>query len=158
MFGVGNGELHDKSEPAQKRGIDVLLEIGGEDRESAILFHPLQQVTQFDIGETVVGIFHIGALEEKSIGFLEEKDGAACLRGGEKAAKILFRLADELADHRREIDAVEIESKVVRENFRSHRLSRPARPREKRADAGTVGGYPFPEYFRAVAHLRCDLV
>ena len=70
--------------------------------------HPLQQVIDLDVGIAVVAVLDLAALAEQRVRLVEEQDRAAVLGRVEQPAQILLGLADIFADHRGEIDAVEI--------------------------------------------------
>jgi hypothetical protein len=71
----------------------------------------------------------------KSASASSKKDHAAGLSRIEQAAQVLLGLADILADHRGEIDAVEIEPKMIGDDFGGHRLAGAAVAGEQHADA-----------------------
>ena len=135
LRGVGKGELNDEADAPQKRRVERALHIGRQDRQTAIGFHPLQQIADLDVGVTVVAVLDLAAFAEQRVGLVEEQDGAAVFRGVEDAPQVLFGLADVLADHLAEIDAIEIEPQFVGEHFGGHRLAGAAGAGEERADA-----------------------
>src|SRR5271163_4115674 len=82
----GEWELDDEAEAAEKGLVERGLAVGGEDGETAIGLHALEQVADFAVGVAVVAVFDIGALAEERIGFVEEQDGSALFSGVENAA------------------------------------------------------------------------
>src|SRR3954471_14373065 len=59
---VGERKLDQKAEATQKRRIDRVAHVRGQDREAAIRLHPLQQIADLKIGVTVVALLDLGAL------------------------------------------------------------------------------------------------
>ena len=110
---TGEREFTMKRSRRMKAGVERALHVGGEDRQAAIGLHALQQVVDLDVGVAVVAVLDLAALAEQRVGLVEEQDRAAVLGGVEQAAQVLLGLADVLADHRRQIDAVEIEPQLV---------------------------------------------
>ena len=95
----GNGnsmQLH----AAHEGLIHVVPHIGGQDGDALVLLHLLQQVADFDVGVAVVGIFHLRALAEQRVGFVEKENRIAVLGLVEDSVEILLRLPDVLADNR----------------------------------------------------------
>ncbi len=109
-----------------------------------------------------MAVLDLAALAEERVGLVEEEDRAAILGGIEEAAQVLLRLADIFADHRREVDAVEIEAQAVGDDLGSHRLARAAFSGEQGVDAQAaihlVGKAPFLVDRIALLHLRGYLV
>ena len=68
MRGVGKWELHDETQAAQKCLVERAAMIGRQDREAAVRFHPLQQVTDLDICVAIVTVFDFGPLAEQCVG------------------------------------------------------------------------------------------
>ena len=50
----------------------ALRKIGGQNRQAAVVFHPLQQKTDAHIGVAVAGVLHLAALAEQGVGFVEQ--------------------------------------------------------------------------------------
>jgi hypothetical protein len=83
----------------------------------------LQEVVDLDVSVAIVAVLDLAALAEEGVGLVEEQDGAALFRGVEKLAQILFGLADILADHRREVDAIQCQAQLAGEYFGGHGLA-----------------------------------
>src|SRR5689334_15457162 len=158
---VGKGKLDHKTKPAQKSIIDGRLQIGGQDRETAIGLHSLQQVTDLYVGVAIVTVFHFASFAKEGVGFVEEQHRAAFVGSVEHAAQVLFSFADVLADDLAQVDTVKIESQLVGENFSRHRLAGAAGAGEQRADAESAFAFgrkaPITVNFRALPHVRRDL-
>ena len=114
LGGVRERELDDEAQPAQEGRVERVLEVGGQDRQAPVGLHALEQVADLDVGVAVVAVLDLAALAEQGVGLVEEEDGAALLGGVEDAAQVLLGLADVLADHRGEVDAVEVEPQLAR--------------------------------------------
>src|SRR5439155_14002746 len=118
--------------------VECRTAIRREDGEARVVLHSLKEVVDLDIRVAVVAVAHLGATAEESIGLVEEEDRAASFSGVKNAPEVLLGLADVLADDAGEIDAIEIEVEVGRDDLRGHRLSGAARAREQRGDAPTT--------------------
>ena len=80
----------------------------------------------------------------------------ACLGGVEHAAEVLLGLADPLRDDLAEIDLVELEVELARDQAGDHRLAGAGRAREQRRYAGAARDLPrkpqLLEHLVRVAH------
>ena len=79
-----------------------------------VLLHALQQVADLDVGVAVVRVPDLAALAEQRVGLVEEQDGVGGLGFGEDARQVLLGLADVLADHRRQVDLVQVQARARR--------------------------------------------
>ena len=77
-------------------------------------------------------VLDLTPLAEESIRFIKKQNSGSAFRRVEYLAQVLFSLTDILADHLAEIDAIEIETKGVRQYFRGHGLTGSLRPRKER--------------------------
>ena len=100
-------ELDDEAQPAQERLVEVLLAVGGEDREALEALHALEQVADLEVGVAVVRVLDLGALAEQRVGLVEEQDHVGRVGGVEQPAQVLLGLADVLVDDLRQVDAVQ---------------------------------------------------
>src|SRR5262249_18355232 len=93
---------------------------------------------------------------------VKEEDNTTILGGIEQSAQVFFGFPDIFADDRGEIDAVEIEAKVISEHLGGHRLAGATLPGKERADAETSAHLfaksPSIVHFAALPHLVSDLV
>ena len=138
--------------------VHVVAQVGRQDDDAVVLLHPLQQVADLDVGVAVVGVLDLGALAEDGVGLVEEQDGVAVGRLVEDAVEVLLGLADVLADHRRQVDLVQLEAQLGGDDLGGHRLAgagrageeggRRPRPRPAAVEA------PRLQHGAAVAHRR----
>ncbi len=109
-----------------------------------------------------MGVLHLAALPEQRVRFVEEQDGAAGLRSVEQSSQVLLGFADVLVDHRRQVDAMQVEPQVVGDHLGGHRLAGAAGAGEQCADAQAaadpVGEAPAVVHGVPVSDLVCDLV
>jgi hypothetical protein len=94
--------------PPHEGIVQVLAQVGRQDRDPLVLFHLLQQVTDLDIRIAVVRVFDLGTLAEERIGFVEEKNRAARLGLAKNVMEVLLGLADIFADDLREVNLIKI--------------------------------------------------
>ena len=158
----GKREMHDETDAPHEGGVERLPEVRGQDRETAIGLHARQQVTDLDVGVTVVAVRHLAAFAEQGVGFVEQQDRAALLGRVEDPPQVLLGLADVLADHATQIDAVEIERQLVGDHLGRQGLAGAALAVEQRAHAEAAiarSGRQTPGLVdpRAVAELGGDL-
>ena len=118
--------------------VEVLAEVGRQDRDPVVLFHPLQEIGDLDVRVAVVRVAHFGAFAEQRVRFVEEQNRVGAFRRGEDAIEILLGLANVLADDTREIDFVEVQTQLTRDDLGGHRLARSGRPCEQRARSFAV--------------------
>jgi hypothetical protein len=128
-------EFHRGVQPAHERLVHVAAQVGGEHDDAVVLFHLLQQVADLDVGVAVVGVAYLRALAEQGVGLIEEQDGVAGRRLGEDAGQVLLRLADVLADHRGQVDLVQVEAEGVGQHIGGHRLAGTGRAGEQDGQA-----------------------
>ena len=74
LLDAGQREIDHEAQPAQEGLVEVLLAIGGEDREALEALHALEQVADLEVGVAVVRVLDLGALAEERVGFVEEQD------------------------------------------------------------------------------------
>src|SRR5581483_938795 len=155
-------EVDDEAQAAQERAIQSAFHVGGQNCEPAIRLHLLEQVVDFDIRVTVVAVFHLTAFAKERIGFVEEENRSPVLSGVKQTPQILLRLSDVLADHSREINAIQIQPQYVRDHFGGHGFTGTAFAREKRADAQSAAHLlseaPALVDLGALRHLLRDLL
>jgi hypothetical protein len=60
-----------KPDPSHEGGIDGVGQVGGENRDSCIGFHSLQEVADGLIRVAVFGVFDVGAFADQRVGFVE---------------------------------------------------------------------------------------
>ena len=101
------------------------------------------------------------ALAEERVGLVEEQQRAALFGRVENLLQVLFGLADVLADHRRKVDAVEIEAQLASQHFGGERLAGAAGAGEQRAQSETaltlVGKSPALVNLQPLLHLRGEM-
>src|SRR5204863_7707201 len=162
LMRVGERKLDGEAEASQKGWIEGLPLVRREDREAAVGLHPLQEVADLDVRVAVVAVLHLAAPAEERIGLVEEQDRAALVGGVEEPAEVLLRLADVLADDGAEVDPVEVEPQLPREDLGGRGLPGAARSGEQGADAEPTGAAPgeAPVFVdaRAPAHVERNLV
>ena len=110
MLAPGERELDHEAQAAQERRVQSAFHIGGEDRQAAVRLHALEQITDLDIGVTVVAVFDLAALAEEGVGLVKKENGSAIFGGVEDPAQVFLGLADVFVHHLAEIDAIEIET------------------------------------------------
>ncbi len=98
FFEVRNWELHHETQAPQECRGERTLRIGCKNRQASEFLHAPQQVVNLDVGVSVVGVFDLAPLSENRVGFVEEQEGAAVLRGVEDPTKVLLRLPDVFAE------------------------------------------------------------
>ena len=74
LGGLGERELDHEPDPAQECGVEVVLLVGRQDRQTPVALHPLEQVADLDVGVAVVAVLELGALAEEGVGLVEEED------------------------------------------------------------------------------------
>ena len=160
--GPGNGKVTMKRRRRIKAVSRALFMLVARMARPRYGFHALQQVVDLDIGVAVVAVLDLAALAEEGVGLVEEEDRPAVLRGIEEAAQVFLGLADVFADHRREVDAIEVEAQVVGDHLGCHGLAGAALARKEGVDAQAavhlVGKPPFFVDLAALHHLVRDLV
>ena len=104
---VGKWKLDDEAQAAQERRVQGTFHIGCKDRQAAVRLHTLEQITDLNIGVTVVAVFDLATLAEERVGFIEQQNRSAFFGGVEDPAQVFFGLANVLAHHLAEIDAIE---------------------------------------------------
>src|SRR3569623_2044712 len=161
MRGIGKWKLHDESDAAKESGIEQRFRIGGEDGETAITLHALQEIGELDVGVAVVTVLHLAAFAEQRIGLVEQQHRAAGLGGTEQAFEVFLGLADVFAHHRGEVDAIKIAPEVGGDDLGREGLARAALAREQRTNAEAArplrGVAPLLVDRRAMMHLVRDV-
>ena len=81
-----------------------------------------------------MAVLDLAAFTEERVGLVKQQDRPRLFRGFENVAQIFFGFANVLAHHAGQVDAIQIDVQLPGQNFGGHRLSRPARAGEQRAD------------------------
>ncbi len=92
--------------PPRERIVDLSAIASGEDRDAAVFFDSLEEISDLDIGITIVAVLHLGTFSKKRIGFVEKEDRTILLCCAQDATQILFRLANIFRHDGAQIDAV----------------------------------------------------
>ena len=82
-------------------------------------FHTLQQVVDLEVCVSVVARLHLGALAEQRVCLVEQQDRVAGLRGFKQRSELLLRLADVLGDDAGEVDLIEVQTQLARDQART---------------------------------------
>ncbi len=121
----------------------------------------MQEVTDLNVGITIVAVLHLTALPKQRIGFVEQQDGAASLRRVEHPPQVLFRFADVLAHHLAQVDAIQIQPQLVGQHLRRHGLARAAGTRKQHANTQTSRAFvlkaPRLIDLHSLPHVHRDL-
>src|SRR5215218_3947753 len=133
---VRRPELDHDVHAAPERLVDAVAGVRGDEQDAFEAFDPLKQEVGLEVGIAVVGVADVGAPRHQGIAFVEQQDAVAILGGGDGTVEILLRLADVLADRRRQIDPEQDLAEVGRQAPGRERLAGAARADEQRADAG----------------------
>jgi hypothetical protein len=116
---MGRKLVHFKSALQRHRKAEPRL--AHEQDQPPVLLCSLPQQIDLSVRKAVMRIFHVRALSKQRIGFVKKQHRAVRRGLGEDAPKILFGLADELAHHGGEVDAVEIASQLLRDRLGGRR-------------------------------------
>src|SRR5262245_22536730 len=122
---VRKGKLHRKMEAPYECLVHVLSEVGRQNDDAFVFLHPLQQITDLDVGVAIMGVFDLAPFSEQRIRLIEEQNGIGRFGLDEYTSEILFRLSDVLADHGRKIDLIKIEIQLPGDDFGRHGLAGP---------------------------------
>src|SRR5262249_46186643 len=79
---------------------------------------------------------------EQRVGLIKEEDRVGVLRRSENAFEVLLSLPDVFANDGGQVDLVEIQFQLTRDDLDRHRLARPRRAGEERADPFAKGQLP----------------
>ena len=105
-----------------------------------------------------MGVAHVRPLSEQGIGLIEQQDRVRTLGCGEDTVEVLLGLPDVLRHDGGQVDAKQLEAKVVGQYLRRHRLAGAGLPGEQDleplAAADRVTVTPFGEYQVAVSEIR----
>ncbi len=77
---VGKWKLDDEADPPEKGWVERTLYISGQDSQSPIRLHSLQQVANLDVGVAIMAVFYLAPFAEKSVGFVEKQNRARTFR------------------------------------------------------------------------------
>src|SRR5262245_52973901 len=58
-------KANDESQAAQKRSIQRILAVRGQDRETGVRLQALQQIAHLDVGISIVAVLDVGSLAEE---------------------------------------------------------------------------------------------
>ncbi len=128
---VGKREIHGEGQAPQKGGRNILAAAGCQDDDAGKPLDALEQEVHLDRRVAVVSILDFAALAEQRIGFVEIEQRASGLGRFEQPGKIFLRLADIAADELREIDAIEIEPRLMGQHFGGQGLAGASRAGEQ---------------------------
>jgi len=139
MLVIREWKIDNEMHAAKKRLVDILPEIGRQNRYPFILLHLLQEITDLDIRVAIVRILYLRPLAEQGIGFVEEQDGVRGLCLHKNLVEVLLGLADILADNLRKVDPVEIKLQFTADHLGRHGLARSGRTGKKRIQSFAKG-------------------
>src|SRR6185295_13021516 len=94
IFLVRKRVLDNEAKTTDESVVQVLAQIGGQDRDSFVLLHLLQQIPNFNVCVAVVRILNFRALARESVSCVEEENRVARLGLQEDVVQVLFSLAD----------------------------------------------------------------
>ena len=124
-------ELDRDVQPADERVVHVASQVRRQNRDAVVLLHALEQVADLDVGVAVVRVLtslrlpkSASASSKKRIAFA--RSAAAKTRARFFSVSPMYLLTD-----RGEIDLVEIEPELARDDLRGHRLARAGRAGEE---------------------------
>ena len=105
-------ELDDEPDASQERRIDDFLFVRGQNRQPAIALQLLEQVVDLDISIAVMApspscVCRTGHRPHRTRGWHQ------LLRQPQNSLKVLFCLANVLADHFAEVDSVQIQPQLA---------------------------------------------
>src|ERR1051325_10671721 len=100
--------------------VQCALHIGRQNRQAAVGLDSLQQVVDLDICIAIVAVFHLAAFAKQRIRLVKKENRAAILGSVKQAPQVLLRFADVFTYNRREIDAKQVETQMIGDDFRSH--------------------------------------
>ena len=129
------GEVYYKAKPAQKGRIQSTLHIGGKNCQAAEGLHALQQIIDLDVSIAIVAVLHLAALAKERVCLIKEQNRPSILCGVKELFQVLLRLPDVLANHLREIDAIEVHLQLIGDYLGRHGLPRAALASKQYADA-----------------------
>ena len=102
---------------SQQRLVDRGAIADSDDCKAGIFLASAEEIIDFNVGVTVVAIFHVSASAKERICFVEKQDRPTPFRCIENAAETLFCLANVFRDHGIQIDPVQVFSQAVRQSL-----------------------------------------
>src|SRR5882672_2179508 len=132
-------ELDHELQSADERRVDVLAEVGGEDRQAIEALEPGQEICGLEIGVPVVRVAYLSALAEQRVRLIEQQDRLNSLGGVEHLGQVLLCLADPLRNYARDVNHEQMGSDLVREHLRGERLAGPRRAGKKHPHPARAG-------------------
>src|SRR6266849_150038 len=158
---VGEWEVDHETKATEEGRVKRFLHVGGQDGQTPICLHSLQEVADLDVGVAVVAVLDLAPAPEESVRLVEQEAATGLLGGVEYPAKVLFGLADVLTDDLTQVDPVEVQAEAVGEYLRCECLARSAGTCEQRGDAepaaGPRGKPPVFIDARAMRNVHLDL-
>src|SRR4051812_19060700 len=95
-----------------KRIVKVLAKVGCQDDDAVIFLHTLEQITDLDVGVTVVAIFHLRALTEQRVGLIEEENRVARAAFSKYLLQVLLGFAYIFANNACQVYFVKLKAQV----------------------------------------------
>nr|QGF22332.1 hypothetical protein [uncultured bacterium] len=111
--GLRERKFHQEAQAAQKCRLEGWFTVRRKNSQTPVVFHPLEEADDLDVGVAVVAVPDLGALFKQGTCLDEREDGAALLCSIEDLFEVLLRLPDLLGHHTREINAVEVQVQVI---------------------------------------------
>ena len=112
-------------------------QVRGEDGETAVGLHPLQQVADLDVGVAVVAVLDLRPLPEQRVSLVDQQDRSGGLGRVEDPTQRLLGLPDVAGHDLAQVEHEDVDAELGGDHICRQRLARPARATEQ-------GGHPGP--------------
>ncbi len=128
----------------EERVVEVLPQVGREDRDAVVLLHPLQQVGDLDVGVAVVRVLRTSERLPNSASASSKNSIAFAVSAAAKMRSRFFSVSPMyLLTTVAQVDLVEVEAELAGDDLGGHRLAGARATGEQRAHALAEGEHPL---------------
>src|SRR5450432_1723415 len=124
---AGLQKIDDETQPPQECFVEIVLAVRRENRETVKLLHSLQEVIDFNVGESVVSVFHLSTLSEERVCLVKEQQDVRSLARIKNLLQPLLGLSYVFVDDARKIHAIKFQVQRARQHLCGHRFPGAAR-------------------------------
>ena len=117
---IGELEFHDELHAAEECGVDIVLVVGSQNRNTVVGFDLLQQQRSLVVVRGLIRAAVVRALCEKGVTFVKEEDYVALFRLTENHRDGFFGFANVLVNYLGEVNAVKLKVHLMGDNLSAH--------------------------------------
>jgi len=142
-------------EPANERGINLILYIAGKEDQTTAAFETLKKIADLKVCVTIRSMLDFGASAEQSLSLVKKQNGVTLFGFSEGGFEIFFRFTYPLGNDSSKVNLIQDQTKEAGDDFGCKRLAGTGVAREESFHSGTVAETAkTPLVVDAIAQLK----